>query len=426
MTLTCQQTTSAGNSLGVMWKTVSEDCNLACDYCYYSRIGGKIEGAVRRINHRVLDKFVREYMDLSNGSASFAWQGGEPLLAGLDFFEEIVSLQAKYAPPHTVITNSIQTNATLVTKQWASFFRRYRFLVGISVDGPSDIHDAHRVTRNGSGTFERVMAGVSLLQEADVDLNVLTVIHPDNAERARDLMAFYHEQEFTHVQFIPAMDFRAQEVDKPPTYLITPEQYGRFLCDAFDEWYGDGHPTLSVRFFDNMLNLYLHGEAELCIHKPVCPTTLVLEQNGDAYPCDFYIDSRFRVGNVGVDSLETILGNLVYTNFLSMKPRLPGKCSSCQYLRLCHGGCPRNRPWTDVEAPPDVDYFCNSYLTFYTYAHERIQALADGIKVERLQIYLDDGGQPPGRNDPCMCGSGQKYKKCCEPLRWKQKMAKVT
>ncbi|MBW4839254.1 MAG: radical SAM protein, partial [Paenibacillaceae bacterium] len=243
-------------NLGVMWKTVSEDCNLACDYCYYSTCGGKPGPKINRIDSALLDKFIKDYMQYSQGAATFAWQGGEPLLAGLDFFQEVVYRQTLHAPPHTIISNSLQTNATLVDDRWAAFFRTYQFLIGVSLDGPKEIHDSRRVNAAGKGSFDRAMAGIGHLRKHQVDFNILTVIHKGNVDQAKTLMAFYRENGFNFVQFIPCMDFRSQQVDQPGEYEITPQEYGDFLCEIFDEWYNDGNPEVSIRFFDNMLGVY--------------------------------------------------------------------------------------------------------------------------------------------------------------------------
>jgi uncharacterized protein len=410
--------TSNYGNIGVMWKTVSEACNLACDYCYYSRCGGK-PGNIERIDDGVLEKFIKEYMALSNGVARFAWQGGEPLLAGLDFFKKVVQLQAKYAPPNTIISNSLQTNGTLIDEEWAKFFKKYNFLVGVSLDGPKEINDARRITGSGAGSFERVMQGINFLRKYDVDFNILTVIHENNVYNAKQLMDFYQREQFRFVQFIPCMDFQAQETEKSGKYRITPKEYGDFLCEAFDVWYNDGHPITSVRFFDNMLNVYVHQEAELCIHRKTCPKTLIIEQNGDVYPCDFFINNKYKLGNVGTESLEDILNSPVYKEFLNLKPNLPKKCQSCQYIDLCHGGCPRNRTWSFEEDKTlvDVDYFCQSYKQIYAYAHERMEIVAQNVKKRWLKEYIEAGLKLPKRNEPCICGSGKKFKKCCELLR---------
>jgi uncharacterized protein len=412
MVQSCLTSKNQGH-IGVMWKTVSEACNLACDYCYYSSCGGQ-PGKIEKIDIIMLEKFIKEYMDISNGVASFAWQGGEPLLAGLDFFKQVVYLQAKYAPKNTIISNSLQTNATLITEEWASFFKQYNFLIGVSLDGPKEINDARRVNGQGIGSFDRVMRGINHLRNANVDFNILTVIHEGNVGRAKKLMAFYQTEGFSHVQFIPCMDFRAQEPNKPGQYLIKPEQYGQFLCEAFDVWYNDGNPKRSVRFFDNILSVYLHREAELCVHRQSCPKTLILEQNGDAYPCDFYINDEFRLGNVVQDSLINILNSPKYEDFLGLKPNLPDKCRECKFLHLCHGGCPRNRTWNQADDIVNPDYFCESYLQLYNYGHERMEKLAEKIKQQWLQNHLQADRPKPERNALCLCGSRKKFKKCCE------------
>lgn len=370
----------SGGGLGVMWKTVSEDCNLACDYCYYSTCGGKPGPAINRIDSFILDKFIKDYMQLSSGSATFAWQGGEPLLAGLKFFEEVVYRQSLHAPPHTVISNSLQTNATLISGRWAAFFKTYQFLIGVSLDGPQQIHDSRRVNSAGKGSYNQVMKGIGHLRRHQVDFNILTVIHKGNVGKARELMAFYREQDLRFIQFIPCMDFRSQQVDKPGEYEITAEAYGEFLCEAFDEWYNGGKPEISVRFFDNMLSVYLNGEAESCVHRAACPTSLVLEQNGDAFPCDFYINEAWKVGNVAADSIADMLAHPNYERFHRMKPALPDPCRSCEWQRLCYGGCPRNRKWNTEENRSGPDYFCRSYMRIYAYANERMQELADGLR----------------------------------------------
>ncbi|WP_088187317.1 anaerobic sulfatase maturase [Desulfosporosinus sp. FKA] len=364
---------------GIMWKTVSEACNLACSYCYYSRTKGRKPSHIKRVDSVLLKKVIKEYMGLSRGEVSFSWQGGEPLLAGLDFFEEVVYYQAKYAPPNTMISNSVQTNATLLNADWARFLKKYNFLVGVSLDGPKDINDSHRVTRSGVGSYLQVIKGIEYLRRADVDFNILTVLHEHNIGRVEELFAFYREEGFNFVQFIPGMDFKAQETSKAPGYLITSEEYGRFLCRAFDLWFNNGFPTLSVRFFDNILRVYLDQEPEICMHRQICPTTLILEQNGDAFPCDFYMSDDYRVGNLRKDSLVSILKSITYEHFLQKKASLPSKCQGCEFLKFCHGGCPRSRLWNPGTNEIDGDYFCSSYKQVYQYSRNSMQNLADRL-----------------------------------------------
>lgn len=403
-------------ALGVMWKTVAEDCNLACDYCYYSSCGGRPDPRRRRIDPALLETAIREYLSHARGAVSFAWQGGEPLLAGIEFFEQVVALQAKYAPPGTSIGNALQTNGTLITDEWARFFRKYNFLVGVSIDGPREIHDAHRVTAVGKGSFDLVMRRIGHLRNHDVDFNILTVLHQDNVDQPRELWTFYQREGFRYVQFIPGMDFRAQSPDTPPRHLISAGQYGRFLCESFDLWYNDGAPTMSERFFDHALSVYAGRGAETCKYAPACSPTPVIEQNGDVYPCDFYLSADYRLGNIGGDSLHDIFSSPAYRRFKRLKAQLPGQCRRCCRLNLCHGGCPRDRIQDAGGRAAGPDYFCSAYRQFFDHAHERLTLLARRLRTQRLIGHARSGREWPGRNETCICGSGAKFKRCCGPL----------
>ncbi|WP_239004735.1 anaerobic sulfatase maturase [Paenibacillus tepidiphilus] len=402
--------------VGVMWKTVSEDCNLACDYCYYSTCGGKPGGVSRRIGTTMLEAMIRQIMNRNRQVASFAWQGGEPLLAGLDFFEEAVTLQRKYARPQTVIVNSVQTNGTLITGEWAAFFKKHGFLVGVSLDGPEEIHDARRVYSSGSGSFRQVMRGIRHLQEQRVEFNILTVVHEGNVGRGPEMLRFFAEQDFHFIQFIPGMDFRAQQPDLPPQFLITPEEYGHFLCGVFDYWYNDGRPVISERFFDNLLAQHVGYPSSSCVHGEACSNMLVLEAGGEAYPCDFYMNGSYQLGNAGTDSLDGLLESPAYRQFAPLKQTVPESCSACEYFRFCHGGCPRNREWSRNGAALQPDVFCESYRRVFRYSYERMESFARYWRKERTEEWLRRGRRLPGRNDSCLCGSGRKYKKCCEGI----------
>ena len=354
-------------------------------------------------------------METSNGFASFAWQGGEPLLAGIDFFKRVVSLQAKHAPKNTIISNSIQTNGTLITREWAAFFKKFNFLVGVSLDGPEEINDRKRVTRSGKGSFQAIRSGIQHLKNAQVEFNILTVIHEQNVCAAKEILAFFEEEGFRYIQFIPCMDFTSQEISHPGSYSISPQQYGDFLCDVFDVWYNDGYPTFSDRFFDNMLSVYLHLGNQVCTFQKECPKTLTMEKNGDAYPCDFFIHEDYKLGNASVDRLVELQRQLARSSFQYLKPDLPDSCHRCEFLHLCHGGCPRNRNW-DEEQRELTDYFCQSYRQAYRYADQGMKKVAENVKKEKLANMIVGSHPLPGRNDACVCGSGRKFKKCCEPL----------
>lgn len=404
--------------LSVLFKTVSSDCNLDCSYCYYRQ---SLEGerVRRRMDERVLAAFMRQYMACVAGSgvASFVWQGGEPTLAGLDFFQRAVALEAQYAPPGTTIGNALQTNAVLLDDRWGEFLRRYHFLVGVSLDGPQDVHDGVRRDRGGHGSFRRVLAGIDVLRRHGVDFNVLCVIGPHNVRRPVDLMRFFRREGFTHLQFIPAMSFQSIEPNAPAAYLITAEEYGGFLVALFDEWYEGGFPQTSVRTFDAMLQSYLGLPIDLCSYGERCDGGIAVEYNGDVYPCDFYVHPEWRLGNVVEEPLDAILARPRRAAFIARKASLPPVCQECEWRRLCRGGCPRNR--SDGSAPGPPEYFCESHRRFFAHADARLRALADRLE-RRGATAAIAGAAATGRNEPCPCGSGRKYKACCGDPRIEQ------
>jgi uncharacterized protein len=400
-----------------MFKTVSTDCNLDCDYCYYRE---SLEGTRvrRRINPDLLDTFFAQYLEYvaDAGVASVAWQGGEPTLAGLRFFEEVVALEARHARPGATIANALQTNGVLLDDAWGSFLKTYNFLVGVSIDGPEEVHNRRRTYRSGRGSFDHAMRGVDVLRRHGVPFNALCVLGPHNVEQPRELMRFYRREGFTHVQFIPEMQFQALEPEKPASYAISAEQYGRFLTAAFDEWYQEGRPTLSVRIFDNFVQSYVGVPNDSCVHADRCDAGIVVEHNGDVYPCDFYVHPDWKLGNVGETPLREILRNPKRLAFVLQKHRpLPEACQRCEWLKVCKSGCPRNRHATDDGHSPD--YFCAAYKAFFPHAHARLLQVRE--RVQQRQTFLNLLQVSPavvkrtGPNEPCPCGSGRKYKKCC-------------
>lgn len=396
-----------------MFKTVSSDCNLDCGYCYYRQ---SLEGErlQRRIDLSLLERFFPVYMDYIADAhqANLSWQGGEPTLAGLDFFRGVAELEAKYAHPPTVISNAVQTNAVLLDDRWAEFFAAYRFLVGVSLDGPQEIHDMVRKDRGGHGSFRRVMASIDALRKHKVDLNILCVVGPHNVRQAGDLMRFFRNEGLNYLQFIPAMNFQSTEPDKTAAYLVNPEEYGRLLVELFDGWYGNGIPVASIRIFDNLLQSFLGLNNDLCVHGESCDSGIVVEANGDVFPCDFYIHREWQSGNIYRDSLKGMVEGEKRRQFIGRKQPLPPACQACEWLKLCKGECPRNRLSVAVSAPT---YFCESYKTLFAHASGRIQLL--GERLRNYRRYLDwqsaNSGRIPGRNEFCPCGSSRKYKSCC-------------
>ena len=293
-------------NLGVMFKTVSH-CNLGCTYCYSQ--DGDEPRAARTLSLDALERFLAGYMKYIDRTAVIGWQGGEPLAAGLKFFEAVVGLEKKHARPGTVIMNALQTNGTLIDDRWARFFQEYNFLIGVSLDGPQEIHDLHRKDLAGQGSFKRVMRGINILRKHQVPFNILCVMTKESVTRGQEIVRFFRESGFSHVQFIPRMDFTAFDPYTPAKYDLTPEEYGRFLCEAFDEWYQGGAPSFSIQPFDSFFLAYLNQEPDSCNFKGECPPNIVVDTDGSVYACDFYIHPGYCLGNVGEGDLADITSN---------------------------------------------------------------------------------------------------------------------
>lgn len=374
----------------LLFKTVSESCNLSCDYCYYMKPTSEVK-VPNHMEYWKLKKLIKEYMMYNRGIASFIWQGGEPLLAGLDFFNEVISFEVEFAPPNTFISNAIQTNGTLINEKWAKFLKFYNFLVGVSLDGPRDIHDSRRNFNNGNGSFDAVMRGLNILENYGVDYNILTVVHRGNISRTNALMDFYKQNRFKWIQFLPAMKFNSHNPESPAKYEINAHEYGQFLRETFDWWFKEfmrnATPPFSIRFFDDVLSTYINDDPGFCVISKECINTLIIEQNGDIFPCDFFMSDRWKLGNIGSDDLESITKSDTYKEFRHLKLVLSDKCNTCKWKNKCYGGCPRNRNYRNNEY--NIDYFCEAYYDFYEYTRERMKQLACTLKenLERMKLH---------------------------------------
>lgn len=344
----------------LMAKPASYQCNLTCDYCFYLE---KEQGALktqrprRHMDDEVLTSYIRQYIRCSaGGEVEFSWQGGEPTLAGLDFYQRVLALQRHFADGK-VIHNSIQTNGVLINEQWARFLAENGFLVGISVDGPAPLHDRYRKTAAGKSVFDRVINAISLLQKYRVDFNILTVVNSATAEAPLEIYLFLtRELGARFVQFIPVVEQRS--ASRPSGELIYPqalgdhgltpwsvsgEQYGRFINAVFDYWVRHDVGRVYVQLFDNALAAWTGERPSLCIMQPTCGHGLVVEQNGDLYSCDHYVYPEHRLGNIKRDWLEEVVYGKQQKRFGMQKASLPPDCQRCEYRFACRGGCPKHR-----------------------------------------------------------------------------------
>jgi uncharacterized protein len=394
-------------------KPASGDCNLHCAYCFYHdrQTDPYKTQARRRMSPEVLDALIKQGMALDRRQATFGWQGGEPTLAGLDFFEQVVELEKKYGASGQAVSNGLQTNGILLTPDWARFLRRYHFLLGVSLDGPSEYHDAYRQYANGQPTHARVMEKLHMLRDYGVEFNILSVVNRITGDHGAEIYDYLVSEGFDFLQFIPCV-----EVDPVSGALtefsVSPEQYGEFLCQVFDRWYNGGNPQVSIRDFEAILAVYVGQEAPLCCYQKTCGSYLVVEYNGDLYPCDFLVREDTYIGNLLDMSLEQAFASRALADFKVKKADPRPECQACAWLPYCNQGCYR---FVDLDSSRR-HYLCRAYQRFFAHSHARMMTLRDRILRQRgVDPSAVASPQPRavGRNDPCPCGSGKKFKNCC-------------
>lgn len=427
--------TTADRPFHVMVKPIGPTCNLECEYCYYlDKADLYPDQANFRIEDETLESFIRQNIESQPGSAvTFAWQGGEPTLLGIDFFRKVVEFQQKYAPADMHVQNSLQTNGTLLDEEWGEFLAEHDFLVGISLDGPEPLHNRFRRTRNDSVTFRQVMNGLSLLQEHDVKYNVLCVVNAINSHHPLDVYRFFIDQGIEWIQFIPLVEPLDGSEENPPTENVSqgeasmqydaesdhqipdwvrargggvkqqdedhkavieaaqtapishrsvdPVVYGEFLCTIFDEWVRNDVGSISVRLFDQCLEILLRGAASLCVFSQTCGSQLAMEHNGDVYACDHFVDPGFERGNIHNMHLATLVDDSRQRQFGEYKQNgLPARCTSCNVHEFCHGGCPKNWHLQTPTGESGLNYLCAGYRRFFTYVQPYLECFERTIE----------------------------------------------
>jgi len=402
----------------VLVKPAGPDCNMACTYCFYLEKSELFsETKVHRMNEEMLEETVKQVLSQGERDISFGWQGGEPTLMGLPFFEKAVDLQQKYGRGHSV-GNGLQTNGLLITEEWAEFLAEYKFLIGISLDGPEHIHNKYRRLRNGKGSWSRIVDKAKLLLDRGVATNALTVINDCSVDYAEEIYSFHKSLGLNYMQFIPCLELNPNNPSQAAPFSVSPEKYGKFLCKVFDLWLADFDgdvATTSIRFFDSLFHIYVDLPPPECTLLRECGVYVVIEHNGDVYACDFFVDPEWRLGNIMENRLIDMLNSSKQTQFGQQKSALPQDCKKCPWLRTCRGGCTKDR----IHSPSnkELNFFCSSYKMFFKHADRHFKKLAQDWKGKQKAWDPEEPAtqQPPkiGRNDPCPCGSGLKYKKCC-------------
>jgi len=329
---------------------------------------------------KVLTQTIRQAMRQCDQNISISWQGGEPTLLGLPFFEKAVELERAFGTGK-VVGNALQTNGILLDRKWAKFFNEYRFLVGLSIDGPEHIHDHYRRFPNGKGTWGRVVANARMLLTEGVSVNAMTCLSDYSAKFPKEIYQFHRQLGLVFMQFIPIVEPSATSKDRVASFSVSGESYGDFLSKVFDIWlsdFVDGHPTTSVRHFESMFFSCLGDPVPQCTFRKQCGEYLVVEHNGDVYPCDFFVEPRWKLGNVMKDSLIDLLNSKKQAKFRSLKRKLPAKCKRCKYVRCCYGGCTKDRAFNPGEA--QQNYFCQAYTRLFQRALPVLNKMASEWK----------------------------------------------
>jgi uncharacterized protein len=413
-----------------MAKPTGSACNLHCDYCFFLKKEGLYPGSRFRMSDEVHEAYIRQLLEAHQvPQVTVAWQGGEPTLMGLDFFRRSVELQKKYAKPGTRIENTFQTNGILLDEEWCRFFHENNFLIGLSLDGPKELHDFYRKDKGGQGTFDRVVASARLLQAHKVEFNILCTVNSKNAAHPLEVYRFFRDElKANYIQFIPIVerdnDTGYQEGNKVTDRSVDPGEFGRFLIGIFDEWVKRDVGSTFVLNFDGALAGWLDMAGTICIFGPTCGLGLALEHNGDLYSCDHFVEPKHLLGNI----LKTSLGDLVASEKQrkfgqDKKDTLPQVCRECEFLHICHGECPKNRFVETPDGESGLNYLCAGYKAFFKHADKPMRIMADLLRRDRpasdvMAVLAGKGNTPelkpakPGRNDPCPCGSGKKFKKC--------------
>ena len=376
----------------IVAKPIGPRCNLNCEYCFYlekQALFPKGENYV--MPDEVLQAYITKYITLQpTPTVQFVWQGGEPTLLGHDFYRKVVELQRPYSSEKE-ITNSLQTNGTLLDDEWCAFLKENNFLVGISLDGPQEVHDRYRKDAGGKGSFDKVMRGLKLLQKYDIEYNVLATVGRETAYRPLEVYRFFKEQGVEFIQFAPVIERFAGEQEKNlglklagysstgdpqvTDWSVEPEAYGDFLIAVFDEWVRNDVGTTFVMNFEWALNAWIGNSSPVCQFAQSCGKAIMLEHNGDLYACDHSMYPEYRLGNIVTDNPVALAEKSVAKGFGVKDANLPAACHECQVLKACWGGCPKHRFVTTYEGQPDRYYLCEGYKKYFLYIRKYLHGI---------------------------------------------------
>ena len=363
-------------------KPASADCNLNCRYCFYLEKKDIYPGHnLHRMPDAVLEKMISSYMKTPQPQYSFGWQGGEPTLMGVEFFRKIIDLQQKHGGTGTVVGNGLQTNAVLIDDEMAAHFAKYNFLLGVSLDGPPEIHDFYRKNHAGAGSHASVMKAIGILKKHNVEFNILVLVSKSNVGRAKEIYSYLLENGFLFHQYIPCVEFDRN--GKPLEWSITGREWGEFLCGIFDCWEKSDTRKVSIRLFDSILWYLVHGQRNICHIGRNCCQYFVVEYNGDVYPCDFFVQTDLKLGNVTENSWEEMQDSVKYKEFGALKSKWNSICEKCDCFEICAGDCLKHRLPQSQNNPRTISWLCEGWKIFYSHSLKKFRKLAGQIKKQQ-------------------------------------------
>ena len=418
----------------ILGKPTGAICNLGCSYCFFLDKEELYEGDQFRMSDEMLDDYIRSLVEMHKiPQVTVAWQGGEPTLMGLDFYRKSLEIEERHRRPGMTYLNTLQTNGTLLNDEWCEFLAENDFLIGISIDGPRQLHDVFRVNKRGEGTFDKVMRGLRLLQKHKVEYNILTTVNGVNGDYPLEVYRFLRDDAGTDwMQFIPVVE-RVDEHGNPADLRgmfagersVGAKQFGTFLTTVFDEWVRHDVGGVFVQTFEGAARNWAGmGQSGMCVFNETCGLGLALEHNGDLYSCDHFVDPEFLVGNINETPIDTLVsGQQQYDFGQDKRDNLPQYCLDCDVRFACHGECPKNRFITTPDGEPGLNYLCEGFKDFFHHIDELMQTMiglmrsgqrADGIMetIAAEERPLLEALRQSGRNDVCPCGSQRKVKHC--------------
>lgn len=403
----------------VMTKPIGPICNLDCTYCYYLHKEELYPDSKWKMGDDCLESYIRQYIDAQPANTpevTFAWQGGEPTLLGIDFFERCVQIQQQCARPGMKIANTLQTNGVLLDDDWCRFFLKNGFLIGLSIDGPAALHDAYRVDHQGSGSHAKVIAALRKLKKFGVEFNALVVVNRINGNEGTRIYRYMRDAGCRYLQFIPAVEQsgvgrhaeREAPTSRRPTPYdnvadavssrsVLPEQFGQFLIDVFDEWIQQDVGRVFVQIFDMALSAWVGVEPSLCVFRQTCGRALAMEHNGDVYSCDHFVDPAHLLGNLNVVPLEELVNSGQQQAFGDAKQTtLPRYCLDCEVRHVCNGECPKNRFMATPDGEAGLNYLCAGYRAFFNHVTGPMERMAALVKSgQPAARVMDETGERP-------------------------------